>query len=280
MKMKFYGVLMLVMGLALNLSAQINLSDKLQMDPQIRMGKLKNGMSYYIRHNQEPKQRAEFYIMQNVGALLENDDQDGLAHFLEHMCFNGTQNFPGNGIIKTLERHGVEFGRNINAYTAQDETVYNLSDIPVDKDPKLIDTCLMVLKDWSHYLELNEKEIDSERGVISEEWRTRNSASSRVRNQIWSVLFEGSIRANRDVIGKLDVIQNFKYQTLRDFYHDWYRTDLQAIVVVGDINVDEIEAKIKAIFSDIPAVENPKVRPFFEIPARKDIGYVCATDKE
>ena len=280
MKMKFYGVLMLVMGLALNLSAQINLGDKLQMDPQIRMGKLKNGMSYYIRHNQEPKQRAEFYIMQNVGALLENDDQDGLAHFLEHMCFNGTQNFPGNGIIKTLERHGVEFGRNINAYTAQDETVYNLSDIPVDKDPKLIDTCLMVLKDWSHYLELNEKEIDSERGVISEEWRTRNSASSRVRNQIWSVLFEGSIRANRDVIGKLDVIQNFKYQTLRDFYHDWYRTDLQAIVVVGDINVDEIEAKIKAIFSDIPAVENPKVRPFFEIPARKDIGYVCATDKE
>jgi zinc protease len=177
MKMKFYGVLMLVMGLALNLSAQINLSDKLQMDPQIRMGKLKNGMSYYIRHNQEPKQRAEFYIMQNVGALLENDDQDGLAHFLEHMCFNGTQNFPGNGIIKTLERHGIEFGRNINAYTAQDETVYNLSDIPVDKDPKLIDTCLMVLKDWSHYLELNEKEIDSERGVISEEWRTRNSAS-------------------------------------------------------------------------------------------------------
>ncbi|MBO5710724.1 MAG: insulinase family protein, partial [Rikenellaceae bacterium] len=253
--MKFYGVLMLVMGIALNLSAQINLRDKLQMDQQISMVKLKNGMSYYIRHNQEPKQRAEFYIMQNVGALLENDDQDGLAHFLEHMCFNGTKNFPGKGIIKTLERHGVEFGRNINAYTAQDETVYNLSDIPVDKDPKLIDTCLMVLKDWSHYLLLEEAEIDSERGVISEEWRTRNSASSRVRNQIWGTLFEGSIRANRDVIGKLDVIQNFKYQTLRDFYHDWYRTDLQAIVVVGDINVDEIEAKIKAIFSDIPAVE-------------------------
>ena len=139
-------------------------------DPTIRIGKLPNGMTYYIRHNEEPKERASFYIIQNVGALLENDNQNGLAHFLEHMSFNGTQNFPDKGIISSLEKHGVAFGRNINAYTAFTETVYNLSDVPVTA-PGLVDSCLLVLHDWSHYLTLSDKEIDLERGVIVEEWR-------------------------------------------------------------------------------------------------------------
>ena len=214
-------------------------------DPTFRIGKLPNGMTYYIKHNEEPKERASFYIIQNVGALLEEDSQNGLAHFLEHMAFNGTKNFPDKGIINTLEKHGVAFGKNINAYTSFSETVYNLSDVPVTH-PGLVDTCLLVLHDWSHYLLLTEKEIDSERGVITEEWRTRRNAQFRMQRAMFPVLFKDSKYAVRDVIGDSAIIKHFKYDTLRKFYHDWYRTDLQCIAVVGDINVDEVEKSIKA----------------------------------
>jgi len=158
---------------------QVNLSQPVPADPAVRTGKLPNGMTYYIQHNEEPKERASFYIIQNVGALLENDDQNGLAHFLEHMAFNGTQHFPGKGIINTLEKHGVQFGRNINAYTSFGETVYNLSDIPV-KHEGLVDSCLLVLNDWANFLLLTNEEIDAERGVITEEWRTRRTADFRI----------------------------------------------------------------------------------------------------
>jgi len=248
-------------------------------DPAIRTGKLANGMTYYIRHNEEPKERASFYIIQNVGALLENDDQNGLAHFLEHMAFNGTQHFPGKGIINTLEKHGVQFGRNINAYTYYGETVYNLSDIPV-KQAGLVDTCLLVLNDWSHFLLLTDKEIDDERGVITEEWRTGQNANRRMFNQYVKVLLQGSKYTQRDVIGSMDVVKNFKYETLRNFYHDWYRTDLQAIAIVGDIDVDAVEQKIKALFSSIEAVQNPLKREFYEVPEHTDPLYVLTTDKE
>ena len=150
----------------------------------------------------------------------------------------------------------MAFGRNINAYTSFDETVYNLSDVPVDK-PGLIDTCLMILADWSDFLTLDEKEIDKERGVILEEWRSRRNAQWRMMTQMLPVVYEGSMYAKRDIIGDTAVIKNFDPETLRAFYHDWYRTDLQAIAVVGDFNVDEVEAKIKSIFSPIPAIENP-----------------------
>ena len=152
----------------------------LPLDPAVKYGVLENGMTYYIRANEEPKNRASFYMIQNVGAILEEDHQNGLAHFLEHMAFNGTENFPGKGILNTLEKHGVAFGRNINAYTSQDETVYNLSEVPVNR-PGLLDTCLLVLNDWSNYLLLSEDEIDAERGVITEEWRTRRNANFRIR---------------------------------------------------------------------------------------------------
>jgi zinc protease len=255
------------------------LNQPVPVDPAARIGRLENGLTYYIRHNEEPKERASFYIIQNVGALLENDDQNGLAHFLEHMAFNGTKHFPGKGIINTLEKHGVQFGRNINAYTSFGETVYNLSDIPVKREG-LIDTCLLVLNDWSDFLLLTDEEIDAERGVISEEWRTRRNAGFRMQRQWLPVLLNGSKYMNRDVIGDLDVIKNFKYETLRNFYHDWYRTDLQAIAIVGDIDVDDVEQKVKALFSKIKPVENPLKREFYDVPEHKEPLYVLATDKE
>ncbi|MBE0675891.1 MAG: insulinase family protein [Bacteroidales bacterium] len=260
-------------------SSQPDLTQPIPHDPLIRTGKLENGLTYFIRNNSEPEKRASFYIIQNVGALLEEDNQNGLAHFLEHMAFNGTKNFPGNAIISTLEKHGVAFGRNINAYTTHNETVYNLSDVPVDK-PGLIDTCLLILHDWSDFLLLEEKEIDSERGVIAEEWRTRRNAAFRMQGKFLPVLLNNSQYAVRDVIGDLDVIRNFSYSTLRDFYHKWYRTDLQAIAVVGDFDVDMMEKKIIDLFSQLKPVENPPVRKFFEVPPHNETLYVLAADPE
>ena len=259
--------------------AQTDFNQPVPVDPEIRIGKLDNGMTYFIRHNAEPQKRASFYIIQNVGALLENDNQNGLAHFLEHMAFNGTEHFPGKGIINTLEKHGVAFGYNINAYTSYNETVYNLSDVPVDP-AGLLDTCLLMLNDWSHFLQLSSEEIDAERGVITEEWRTRRDADFRMMKQYFPVLLHDSKYAVRDVIGDLDVIKNFDYQTLRNFYHDWYRTDLQAIAVVGDFDVDIMEQKIKALFSKIPKVENSLPRPSFDVPFHKETLYGLAVDKE
>lgn len=279
--MNRFRIISLVIFMQLSLVAlcQIDLSKSAPTSPNVRTGKLPNGMTYYIQHNEEPKERASFYIIQNVGALLENDDQNGLAHFLEHMAFNGTQHFPGKGIINTLEKHGVQFGRNVNAYTSFGETVYNLSDIPV-KHTGLVDTCLLVLNDWSHYLLLTDQEIDAERGVITEEWRTRRTAAFRMQRQMFPVLFKDSKYAVRDVIGDLDVIKNFKYQTLRDFYHQWYRTDLQAIAIVGDVDADAIEQKVKEMFSKIEPVQNPSKREFYAVPENKEPLYVLTTDKE
>ncbi len=260
-------------------TAQIDLNSPVPIDPEIRTGVLDNGLTYYIRHNQEPKERASFYIIQNVGGILEDDSQDGLAHFLEHMAFNGTKHFPGKGVISSLEKHGIAFGRNINAYTAQDETVYNISNVPVAPNG-LMDTCLLVLHDWSNYLALEEEEIDAERGVISEEWRTRRDAGFRTRNQTMPALLNNSKYGERDVIGELDVIKGFEYDELRRFYHDWYRTDLQAIAVVGDFDAAEMEQKVIELFSKIPAVDNPKERYEVKVEPRAETTFKLATDKE
>jgi zinc protease len=236
-------------------------------------------MNYYIKANKEPKERASFYIIQNVGALLEDDHQDGLAHFLEHMALNGTKHFPEKGIINFLERHGVALGENINASTSQNETVYNLSDVPVNK-PGIMDTCLLILHDWSHFLLLTDEEIDAERGVIKEEWRTSWDAQRRMFTASLPYLYPNSKFAERDVIGEMEVIENFKYDVLRDFYHTWYRTDLQAIAMVGDFDAKEMEQKVKQMFSQIPQVENPPERPFYEIPDHEEPIYGLVTDKE
>jgi zinc protease len=278
---KFFLALMLTILLSIpNFAFSQEMFNKpAPIDTSIVTGKLENGLTYYIKHNEEPAERVSFYIIQNVGALLEEDNQNGLAHFLEHMAFNGTEHYPGKGIINFLEKNGVAFGRNINAYTAFNETVYNISNVPSGSSG-LLDSCLLVLHDWSNYLLLTEEEIDAERGVISEEWRTRRNASFRLRNQSFPVIAKDSKYAVRDVIGDLDIIQNFDYETIRQFYHDWYRTDLQAIAIVGDINPQEIEEKVKKLFSHIPAVVDAKPRPFFEIPEHKETYYVLATDKE
>lgn len=259
--------------------AQSGYETPLPKDPNTIVGKLPNGITYYLRHNKEPKERASFYIIRNAGALLENDEQNGLAHFLEHMAFNGTKNFPGKGIISTLEKYGVAFGRNINAYTSHNETVYNISAVPTT-DEKLLDTCLLILHDWSYYLTLDEKEIDEERGVISEEWRTRRNSGFRLQAQSMPVLFKDSKYAVRDVIGSLDVIKTFKPETIREFYRHWYRTDLEAIAIVGDFDVAKMEQKIKDMFSSIPAVENPQERPFYAIPEHDEMYFAVTTDKE
>lgn len=263
----------------LTVQAQIDINQKLAHDSMTVIGKLPNGITYYLRHNEEPKGRASFYIIRNAGALLEEEEQNGLAHFLEHMAFQGTKNFPGKGITSGLEKHGVAFGRNINAYTGHNETVYNISEVPTINET-LIDTCLLILHDWSCYLTLDGQEIDDERGVIVEEWRTRRTPSFRIQAQTLPVLLKGSKYAVRDVIGSLDVIKNFKYQAIRDFYHKWYRTDLEAIAIVGDIDVKVMQEKVERLFSAIPAVENPEERPFFTIPDNEDTNYVLATDKE
>ncbi|CAD0002389.1 M16 family metallopeptidase [Flavobacterium salmonis] len=249
------------------------------LDKNVTTGKLKNGLTYYILHNEEPKDRASFYFVQNVGAILEDDNQNGLAHFLEHMAFNGTEHFKDKGIIKMLERNGVSFGKDINAYTAHDETVYNISTVPVGNE-KLIDSTLWVLHDWSGSLSLTNAEIDAERGVIREEWRTRRTSDFRLKMQTDPVLYKGSKYAKRDVIGDLDIINSFKYAELHNYYKKWYRPDLQAVIIVGDIDVKAIEQKVKAIFSDIPLAKKAAVRTYETIPKHDELYFGTASDKE
>ena len=237
---------------------------KMPVDPKVRVGHLDNGLTYYIRHNEQPKQRCEFHIAQAVGAVLEEDHQNGLAHFLEHMAFNGTQHFPGKGIINYFESVGVNFGGNINAYTSIDETVYRLSDVPTIREG-IVDSALLVMHDWACGLLLLDEEIDAERGVIREEWRTGANANRRMWKEGRKQMFPGSQYAKRDIIGDTAVINNFAYQALRDYYHKWYGPDNQAIIVVGDIDVDVIERKIQALWADVPARENRGERPIYSV---------------
>ncbi|MEA5005383.1 MAG: insulinase family protein [Rikenellaceae bacterium] len=259
----------------------VNKESKTQIpvDLKVKIGKLSNGLTYYIRHNELPSKRADFFIVQKVGSILEDETQRGLAHFLEHMCFNGTKNFPGNSLVRELEKRGIKFGENVNAVTAMDETIYNLSNIPVLNDG-IIDTALLVLHDWSGFVSLNDKDIDDERGVISEEWRTNNIGDSRVLEKTYMNVFPGSRYAERMPIGLIDVIKTFPYQRIRDFYKKWYRPDLQAIIVVGDIEVDDIEAKIKKLFADIPAPVNPAKREEFIVPDNKEPIVSIVSDPE
>jgi zinc protease len=263
---------------AMMVSAQ-EAPEKLPMDPDVRYGKLDNGLTYYIRHNEQPKQRAEFHIAQSVGAILEEDHQNGLAHFLEHMAFNGTQHFEGKGIINYFESIGVNFGGNINAYTSIDETVYRLSDVPTYR-AGIVDSALLVMHDWSCGLLLLPEEIDAERGVILEEWRTRRTAGRRIWSQMQAKMYPGTQYAKRDVIGDTAVINNFEYQALRDYYHKWYGPDNQAIIVVGDINVDSIEAKIKALWANVPRRKNFGERPLYTVNHNDKPLVAIVTDPE
>ena len=249
------------------------------MDPNVRVGKLENGLTYYIRHNNYPEGQANFYIAQKVGSVLEEDDQRGLAHFLEHMCFNGTEKFPGNGVVKYLEGIGVKFGTDLNAYTSIDETVYNIDNVPMSV-AGAIDSCLWILHDWAGGLLLEDEDIDKERGVIHEEWRQRNTAQQRMMEAVSLEMYPGNRYGDRWPIGTMEVIDNFPYSALRAYYEKWYRPDQQAIVVVGDVNVDEIEAKIKGIFADLAMPANPAERVYYPIADNKEPIIAIAQDKE
>lgn len=268
----------LIVGLLL-ISATTLFAQQIPMDSAIRYGKLENGLTYYIRYNNKPEQRADFYIAQNVGAILEEDHQNGLAHFLEHMAFNGTKNFPGKSMLNYMETIGAQFGTNINAYTSLDETVYMLRSIPTIR-PSIIDSCILVLHDWSSFISLEDKEIDKERGVILEEWRTGANANRRMWKEGNKLKYPGSQYAKRDVIGDTAVINNFSYEALRSFYKKWYRPDLQALIIVGDIDVNQVEMAIKRIFADIPAPINPAERVLYQIPDNEAPIISIVTDPE
>lgn len=258
---------------------------KIDNDNTIRKGILPNGMTYYIRHNAQTKGVADFYIAQKVGSILEEKRQRGLAHFLEHMAFNGTKHFPGNtlqpGIVAWCESVGIKFGANLNAYTSVDQTVYNISAAPVTREG-VIDSCLLILNDWSHELLLTDKEIDKERGVIEEEWRTRRSgmAMQRLSEQAMPIIYAGTKYSDCMPIGNIDIVRTFPYNDLRDYYSKWYRPDLQAIIVVGDINEDKIEEKIKKLFAKIPLPQNPAHRIYYPIGNNEKMILYTATDKE
>ena len=252
---------------------------QLPNDPATRVGKLDNGMTYYIRHNDKPADRAEFYLATNVGAIQETPDQDGLAHFLEHMCFNGTKNFPGKGILDWLQSIGASFGGNVNASTGVEQTIYMLNNIPLIR-PTVVDTCLLIMHDYSHFVTCDPAEIDKERGVILEEKRSRNTAGWRMMEASRPYLYGDSKYATCTIIGSEENLKTFKPESLVNFYHTWYRPDMQALIVVGDIDVDEVEAKIKSTFADIPAAENPKAKDVITIPDNTEPIIGILTDPE
>ena len=252
MKHLFTSVIALLVTFAVAAQPGAQQIPVIPADKAVRVGTLPNGMKYYLRHNDKQKNLADFYISHDVGAIQEEDDQQGLAHFLEHMAFNGTKNLPGKMLIEYLETVGVKFGTNLNAGTSWDYTQYLLKDVPTIR-PGIVDTAMLILHDWSHFIALEPKEIDSERGVIMEELRMRDGASWRSTIAMLKALGKGTRYEHRNLIGHLDGLKSFSHKSLENFYHKWYRPELQAVIIVGDINVDEIEAKLQKLMADIPA---------------------------
>ena len=248
-------------------------------DQNVRRGKLENGLTYYIRHNEKPAQRANFYIAQKVGSILEEDDQQGLAHFLEHMAFNGTKNFPGKALLNYMEHNGVKFGENVNAWTSIEQTVYMLTNVPTT-NMNLVDSCILILHDWSSFISLEGEEIDKERGVILEEMRQGQGAQMRIYEKMLPEIYPNSPYGHRLPIGTKEVVSGFDHEALRAYYHKWYRPDLQGIIIVGDIDVNEVENHLKSIFEDIPAPVNPAERIRFQVADNAEPIVSICTDPE
>ena len=261
------------------MSAQApGMAQPLPLNPKVKSGVLPNGLSYYIMHNEEPKERANFYIAQKVGSTLEAPDQLGLAHFLEHMAFNGTTNYPGKNMLNYLQSKGIRFGADINAYTSFDETVYNINNV-ITTDKNLMDSVLLVLHDWSGDILLEEAEIDAERGVIQEEWRMRNSAQLRMYADILPKIYE-EYQYQQLPIGKMEVVMNFKPEVLRAYYKKWYRPDQQGIIIVGDFDADEMEKKVIDLFSTIVMPENAAPREYPAVSDNEKPIFASYTDPE
>jgi len=248
------------------------------LDPAVRIGKLPNGFTYYIRKNVEPKNRVQLYLANKIGSIMENDDQRGLAHFMEHMGFNGTKNFPKNDLVNYLQKAGVRFGADLNAYTSFDETVYQLP-IPSD-DPEVLKNGIQIMRDWAQDATLDVAEIDKERGVVLEEKRLGKGAQQRMQDKYLPMLFNNSRYSDRLPIGTEEVLKNFSAETIKQFYKDWYRPDLQALIVVGDIDVDAMEKTIKAKFSDLKNPLKPRQRTKYSISLLNKNQFIAVTDKE
>lgn len=278
-KLRITTVLLLWLFLVAGLFAQITDPNKpIPPDPAIIIGKLDNGLNYYIKQNKKPEKRIELRLALNAGSICETDGQQGLAHFCEHMCFNGTKNFPGNTLVDVLEEMGVKFGADLNAYTSFDQTIYMLQ-VPADSS-NLVERGFQVLEDWAHQVSFDDKEIDKERGVIIEEWRLGLGADDRMMQKYMPVLFKGSRYATRLPIGKVDIIKSFPYDTLRSFYKTWYRPDLMAVIIVGDIDPKIAEEKVREHFSRIPEPANPRKRVEYSVPDNPKPLISIVTDKE
>jgi len=269
--------LSLILSVACLTNAQ-TLTQPMPVDPQITMGQFKNGLRYYIRANKKPEKRAELRLVVKAGSILEDDDQRGLAHFLEHMAFNGTKNFPKHELLAFIESLGMRFGAHLNAYTTFDETVYMLT-VPTDK-PGALERSFQVLQDWAQNISFDPSEVDKERGVVLEEWRSSRGAGIRNVEKIFPVVFKGSRYANRLPIGTPEIIQNGKHERIKQFYKDWYRPDLMAVVAVGDFDKAAVEKLMTAHFGSMPPATNPKPRATYDVPDRPDTGYSINTDKE
>lgn len=265
-------------GLLMSAQTPAGLDQKVPLNPKVRYGELSNGMRYYILKNKEPENRMELRLALNAGSMQENEAQQGLAHFCEHMCFNGTKNFKKAELVNYLESVGVKFGAHLNAYTSFDETVYMLQ-LPTDNEEN-VDKGFQILEDWAHNVSFEDEEIDKERGVVIEEWRLGQGADERMRQEWFPVAFNNSRYAERLPIGKVDILENFEYQTLIDFYKDWYRPNLMAVVAVGDFDVDEIEKKIKKHFSEIENPKDEKPREVYTVPTKNELDVMVLTDKE
>ena len=278
MRQLFISVFMLMSAVVATAQDMMQMPP-IPVDPDVRIGKLDNGLTYYIRHNAWPEKRAEFYIAQKVGSIQENDDQRGLAHFLEHMAFNGSKHFKGNELLRWCESVGVKFGTDLNAYTSIDQTVYNISNVPTTREG-IIDSCLLILYDWADGLLLEQEEIEKERGVIHEEWRLRTSAQQRMLERDLPKLYPGSKYGHRMPIGLMEIIDNFERPFLQAYYEKWYRPDNQAIIVVGDVDVDQVEQKIKTLFSPIELPENRAMVTIEPVPDNNEPIIVIDKDKE
>ncbi|MDL2313286.1 insulinase family protein, partial [Bacteroidales bacterium OttesenSCG-928-B11] len=278
MRKLFVGILSVCFMLCgFVLSAQ-DLSAPINPDPNVKIGKLENGMTYYLRANKKPENRIEFQLAVNAGSMQENEDQLGLAHFTEHMGFNGIPGYPGNELVSELQNIGVSFGGDLNAYTSFDETIYMVQ-MPAD-DQKYIDMGLNILYGWACGMLMDNQEIDDERGVITEEYRMGLGASDRMRKEWFPVVFANSRYADRLPIGTLEVIQGFKHQTIKDFYNDWYRPDLQAVIIVGDFDMEQMEKAVKDKFGKIPAKKECRQKISYPVPPHKEPQAVVCTDKE
>lgn len=276
-RIAFFVILVCSVSVA-GVSQTLTLTEPMPVDPQITMGRFPNGLRYYIRANKKPEKRAELRLVVKAGSVLEDDDQLGLAHFVEHMAFNGTKNFPKHELIAFIESLGMRFGAHLNAYTSFDETVYMLH-VPTDK-PGALERAFKVLEDWAHNVTFDPAEIEKERGVVLEEWRARRGAGTRTAEKLFPIMFKGSRYANRLPIGKPEIIQNAKPELLTQFYKDWYRPDLMAVVVVGDFDKAAVEKLVNSHFASLPAADNPRPRQKFGVPDRLETSFAISTDKE